>query len=467
MALDTMGMPDLYAAEEALKQREQLAQILAQRGATGVAPLQAGTPVSPTQGIAQIMNAHFGRQARQQNEAQRRQLAEAVNRRMGEGVEDYLRMRQGTGVQPDPQEFQQSADQGTPPPAPARGDPQAAIRHALLSRNPLLQKLGIADMSFQNELDKPRVLNPGDRLAFPGGQRPDVQGPPLTSKTAIPPTWEQALPPGAKRQQNDPPGIFRMPGAEGVDEVFAMKFDQGQLAGYQKLDNATVKLATGGAGGGNPFYSPVSTAKGVWSFDHRSGKMVQVMDDQGKPIVRETADPTLKGDIKASEAAGTVRGRETEEARLILPQATADAERALRLVDEMVGTEDGTVKPHKGFKSAVGWTYRPGARFVHGSPEADFQARLEEIHGGAFLTAFEKLKGGGHITEIEGVKATQAINRMKLAQGEEEFLRAARDFQGVVRAAVKNLKTKAAVQPTGGGVTAPSVDDLVKKYGGS
>jgi hypothetical protein len=133
------------------------------------------------------------------------------------------------------------------------------------------------------------------------------------------------------------------------------------------------------------------------------------------------------------------------------PEAISKADEAIRKIDELVGTEptktkEGKIiagtKPHPGFTSAVGATLLPGARFVDGTSAADFDARLKEIQGGAFLEAYNTLKGGGSITEVEGQKATQAITRMSLAQSEKEFKAAAREFQNILRKGIERSKAK-------------------------
>ena len=133
------------------------------------------------------------------------------------------------------------------------------------------------------------------------------------------------------------------------------------------------------------------------------------------------------------------------------PEAISKADEAIRKIDELVGTEPtktkegkiiGGTRPHPGFTSAVGATYKPGARYVPGTSAADFDARLKEIQGGAFLEAYNTLKGGGSITEVEGQKATQAITRMSLAQSEKEFKTAAREFQNILRKGIERSKAK-------------------------
>ena len=92
--------------------------------------------------------------------------------------------------------------------------------------------------------------------------------------------------------------------------------------------------------------------------------------------------------------------------------------------------------PHPGFEDVVGATWRPGARFISGTNAADFDAYLEQVEGGAFLEAYERLKGTGQITEAEGQKATRAITRMKRSVSEAEFVKAAREFQGIIQSAL-------------------------------
>lgn len=134
-----------------------------------------------------------------------------------------------------------------------------------------------------------------------------------------------------------------------------------------------------------------------------------------------------------------------------LPDALNQGEMALKQIDEMIGSEDGTIKEHAGFQNAVGMPNvitGLGARAVPGmfpgSDTASFVKRLDQIKGGAFLQAFESLKGGGQITEVEGKKATEAITRMDQAQSEKEFKAAAREFQAIIRKGMETARKMAA-----------------------
>lgn len=150
---------------------------------------------------------------------------------------------------------------------------------------------------------------------------------------------------------------------------------------------------------------------------------------------RATGEAIAKGDIRAVQE---------------LPKIITRAEEGMRLIDEMIGKRDSKTgkllsgeKAHPGFQNAVGATWLPGARLVHGTDAASFMARFDQIQGASFLEAFESLKGGGAITEKEGVKATSAINRMSIAANEKEFIQAAMDLQSVIRNGVEKARSKA------------------------
>jgi hypothetical protein len=136
--------------------------------------------------------------------------------------------------------------------------------------------------------------------------------------------------------------------------------------------------------------------------------------------------------------------------------------------------ENGEIKfsqgkgPHPGFGDAVG--FGVGLRFLPGTAASDFQERFREITGGAFLEAFETLRGGGAITEKEGEKATAAKTRMSLAQSENEFVTAAREYQDIIRVGVKRAQDRlkaaqgagAAIKTPAAPTGAPSLKDIFK-----
>jgi hypothetical protein len=86
----------------------------------------------------------------------------------------------------------------------------------------------------------------------------------------------------------------------------------------------------------------------------------------------------------------------------------------------------------------------------------------DQIEGTAFLSAFEALKGGGAISEKEGAKATAARLRMTLAQDEKEYVKAAREFQDIVRTGVENARRKGGAASAGGASNVDTSNPLLK-----
>jgi hypothetical protein len=163
---------------------------------------------------------------------------------------------------------------------------------------------------------------------------------------------------------------------------------------------------------------------------------------------RRKGDPAFIQQMAQASATGAAIAKDQALAQKLLPKVLETANQTLSQIDDLIGKRDekGVLlkgsTPHPGFQDAVGATYLPGARFVPGTSASDFQSRFDQVKGGAFLQAFETLKGGGSITNIEGEKGTAALNRMSLAQSEQEFVQAAREFQGIVRAGVKRAQEK-------------------------
>jgi len=171
-------------------------------------------------------------------------------------------------------------------------------------------------------------------------------------------------------------------------------------------------------------------------------------------------------DLPPAEAARQrALGESQAKFQVAFPQAKADAQQAIDLIDQMVGTKPyrdkktgGRVQdkaPHSGLSEAVGVGF--GTRLLPGSSASDFESLFNQVQGGAFLQAYETLRGGGAITETEGKKATAARNRMSLAQSESEFIKAAREYQDVLREGIKRAETRAGVPSETSGGGSPAV----------
>lgn len=436
------GYPtDVFPDVQKLARRRAIMASLLQQGMA--APQGSETvggfvvPQSPLSSASRLTNTFLGAKGLGQSETDLSNLMNNRQAALSGAVEDYIRRSRGGPATED-------AAGNIEKPA-MTADPRAAVTSAMASRFPEMRSIGASDLAAGRF-----KLGAGETQYEFG--RP-VASQPQVSKSAIPPNWEAALPPGAVRAPTDPDAVFRMKGPDGQLDVYAVKFEFGKPIGYQKLDNApTIKIDRAS---GSPYFSPVSTDQGIYVFDHRKGQMELKYDKDGKPVIKDTASPNLQGDIAKSKAKGKGLGEAQAKAVVGYPQIEANTQRSLALIDKMIGSEERGIKPHPGFESTVGWTFRPGARFVHGSKEADFMALLEQTQSGAFLEAFEALKGGGHITEIEGVKGTQAITRMRHAQSEADFVEAANEYrqilqQGLQRAKLKQTAGEAAPTPAPG-----------------
>jgi hypothetical protein len=186
-----------------------------------------------------------------------------------------------------------------------------------------------------------------------------------------------------------------------------------------------MKRMSGGGASSQPYFQPVQTGQGVMAFNARTGRVEPVMGPDGSPVVGAQFDPALQGTLAATKAGATTTAKSEAEATLEAPKVVAEADEAVRLVDDLLKAP--------GFKQAVGASRMLGVQKIPGTAARDFDIRLEQLQGKQFLQAFESLKGGGQITEIEGKKATDAIARMNASGSEAEFIKAAREFQDVIR----------------------------------
>jgi hypothetical protein len=184
------------------------------------------------------------------------------------------------------------------------------------------------------------------------------------------------------------------------------------------------------------------------------------------------------GPAKAEQAGLEARARETaqiqaktaETVRAKLPQVEDAATQMLDQLKGLIGDANvdakgrvvvptGGAQPHLGFESAVGTSFSKALpQFMvpyAGTERAGFDTRLAQVKGGAFLEAYNTLRGGGAISETEGAKGTAALNRMDSATSEVEFIRAARDFEKIVKTGLDRAR---AMAKGAGGANAPTVN---------
>jgi hypothetical protein len=161
----------------------------------------------------------------------------------------------------------------------------------------------------------------------------------------------------------------------------------------------------------------------------------QDMDFDAKARTLEAERLRNSPESKAAVATAEASAKATSDAARQLPGILETSQRSINLVNELVKSPD--------LDKLVGNTSGQLRKLIPGTTEADLQARINEIQGGAFLQAFESLKGAGQITEVEGAKATSALTRMSSNQSPAEFKKAANEYIEVIENAMKRAKQKA------------------------
>ncbi len=164
-------------------------------------------------------------------------------------------------------------------------------------------------------------------------------------------------------------------------------------------------------------------------------------------------------DLKGTEIQ-KIEGEAQGNAKVNLPNVLAKSQQTLDVIDKMIA--------HPGRETATGLssTFDP-RNYVGGTDAKNFQIMAKQLEGKTFLEAFEGLKGGGAITEMEGARASAAIARLDRAQSDTEYLSALEELKTIITSGMERARAKAGGQAaTVAAPTGPSVDDLLKKYGG-
>ena len=129
----------------------------------------------------------------------------------------------------------------------------------------------------------------------------------------------------------------------------------------------------------------------------------------------------------------------TAKAKIDLPKTISTGVQSIALLDAL--------KKHKGLSDVVGVPSLTGGllggKIIPGTDAADFNARLNQTKGQAFLQVFEQLRGTGAITDTEGEKGTQAVARLDKAQKEEEFIKSAEEIQALIKTGIDRARAMA------------------------
>lgn len=161
---------------------------------------------------------------------------------------------------------------------------------------------------------------------------------------------------------------------------------------------------------------------------------------------------------KAVEAGAAVTGKTEAEMALAAPLEINSAEDTLRYIEE--------IRNHPGREWGTGMSSWTG--MIPGTDAYDFATRVDQLGGGAFLTAIGEMQGMGALSNQEGQTAKAAIARLSRAQSEGEFMAALADYERIINRgrerAMKRLKVTDSVPEASRNET-ESDDDFLKRMG--
>ncbi len=273
--------PDLDLERRRIERRQALADALLQQSLRPIQQTTAGgrvLPIHPFQGLAQLGGAYFGARGQAKGDEAYSALGEKYNTRLGEGVRDYMRTRQGTPASSEVIMDEQANDgmgrEDIITAPGVKGNPQEAAIKAMTSGIGPLMRLGQSDLTtmgkgtmttkdilslsgydaatkvavanmvangvpFEQVMAQlkadPKIIQHGGFVGqVTPGQAPTSLGE-LGSNT-IPENWRSHLPPNA--QLGQAPGQYYMPGAGGARDLYQLEFTGGKYTGSKKLDNA-------------------------------------------------------------------------------------------------------------------------------------------------------------------------------------------------------------------------------------
>jgi hypothetical protein len=246
--------------------------------------------------------------------------------------------------------------------------------------------------------------------------------------------YSQALPVLAKQAQDLGLPADKLPpqwNQNEADMILGAAQRLGKSGKFGKLsyltDKNAVQLSESGEKLVTPFYDDEGTPQKLAGEKTLAQELSKVSPKVTDGMVRQEGQVKLAGELGKLQATAIND----------LPAINAGADTIIDYVDKLV--------KHPGMKDVVGLPDNPiGLKgYMWGTPAADFKARLDQLTGKSFLQVFPTLKGGGQITEIEGEKATNAVNRMKTAVSEKEFLLAAKDFNREIEELRQIVKNRA------------------------
>jgi len=180
-----------------------------------------------------------------------------------------------------------------------------------------------------------------------------------------------------------------------------------------------------------------------------------------QPLTTLTAEASGQATIAGAKAGAEANQR---------TRATAQAEADIGLgstvdeINKMRNLIDG-LTTSKGFDTIYGASGKFDPRnYIAGTDAANAEARRAQLEASSFGISIQKMRGLGQLSDAEGKKVTAAYTRaVNRNQSEEEARQAWDEVKKYLDLAEKRAYEKAG-KPIN---KSPSIDDLLKKYGGS
>lgn len=182
-----------------------------------------------------------------------------------------------------------------------------------------------------------------------------------------------------------------------------------------------------------PVYNSKTKQYAVGQFNQGQGGVFV----DGQPIAGTDWQPYDPYSLNQQKAAGTATGKEMGGAAASLPGAQIDVQAMNDKID--------MIRDNPSLGNAIGYGNALGDYFV-GNDVLAIRSQLNELEGGAFLSAYSTLKGGGQITEMESSQAKQAIADMQTARkmsDVDKFKEALERFRAAVNRGYLKLQRQA------------------------
>lgn len=296
--VSNVGFNDYSGDQADIERRRQLAQGLSQQSMQPLETQTAGgwaIPISPFQGLGKMLQSYAGVKGQQKATEQEKALGQKYQSDLASALMQAQQAGTGTPartIQPDPQEAQQSADQGTPQVGvvnqPAVAPDRQAMARILMS-HPGTAPIGMAQM--QRDMQMQSFMAAGQ----PQGQPTQAGMPPQQDGAS-------AGPSAAPTQQGQPAG-FGGP-AGGVPMAVWMNADPSGAKYVEQLakdhKDASTPIVNRGFGIGtmvNGKYVPDTASEGQALSLKRGEEDIKsqyelvpgMTDSEGRPVYRSKA----------------------------------------------------------------------------------------------------------------------------------------------------------------------------------